>query len=1143
MNQLDEQIARKSIIGILNSSNDVIGTGFFVTSGGHALTCFHVIETLEKISVKDFDNNVYEAELDKEKSIPDCDLAVLKVSPAHADHLMLTSSFAIGDEVWSSGYHFYGKNIKAPLPVLGKIDGTTSILFGNNKEYSLNNVLKIGDAKIEEGISGGPVILLKENRVIGLTNAKFGVGGGFSLPLKEAATHSQSFSAFIQSIIDADAKEKQEHEQLLKEELVRLQVRNSLNRLIDTEQYLPGYIEKRENVMDELESFIEDTHKIFVLVGNSGVGKTSLLAYIADQQPKEYLTVFLSAYQFSVSVDGLEGELKKEFAYLLDQQKEARVSIDALMEIFSDPEKPVTIIIDGFNEIPNSAGANLRNWIDKTTAWIKNRSVKVILSTRPEIWGNFEGNFPKGLIYPGKREEENKSADGKKKDSENRQIVLNDFTDEELSRARELYKIPTSILSNRSLRHPLLLRVIWSLHESNNLSKGAGNYVLFLKFIQNKCTSIAANSANPTYSKDAVYSALLMVGKKMRETKSSALALTEYFLLFQNTLGDNLINEAVLTRSDTEVRFVFDQVGEFLASETMELDSSKTNWTKLWKNIDYYDRTILPWAIAKLEYKNTEISNLLLGLINIIEESKSTSLLAVLNNIILTCERPYDYLPMIEDLYTQLSEATRRSAVEFELSILINNLHIEFTDKLELIRICLQYEHYYEWEQKHWVNLSYDSFIRTNFSQFVGVTGLLKSEILANPATCFKAIVPWLNDKTPLSSDQDLSSVAHINDIACAIFFHFRNLDLNLVCSLLVDEADKGVDTAWSCLRSIAEKDPDQILPFIKDWNNKGVHPFVVARLSNLFLTTSDKYYNDLSPIALKNIAATDDISIKNSYATALIKYPAHRKEMMELILPLAASVPSLIYGISTYLAENFDSVFPVIDQYIMEPGRDRNVDSLLHVLYGEKYEAKHQDLLADKLETYFHHFKGNEEFHYMLAYTFESFGYRVETNSSAYKKLLALFRPFIETINYKVQGPLFYFLTDFKNKDRLADQLELIEYVLKLPESQFNRRRFIEITTKAALIHLTNGETISILKKMLLNEAWRKEVSPIISELTFSMEKNGIEVLRMLTEDFDTYDPDLMEFGYIRLFMKEDGLSLEKAAEKVLFDRRYQSR
>lgn len=137
------------------------GTGFFVTTQGHVVTNFHVIEDAKKIAVITNDGSLRAAAILRQDSIND--IAVLKVEYSSLP-LSFSESDSVykGSEVMTLGYPLVMLQGQEQKATFGRVNSYTGM--GGDIRF-----LQI-DVPIQPGNSGGPLIS-RSGRVVGVVTA------------------------------------------------------------------------------------------------------------------------------------------------------------------------------------------------------------------------------------------------------------------------------------------------------------------------------------------------------------------------------------------------------------------------------------------------------------------------------------------------------------------------------------------------------------------------------------------------------------------------------------------------------------------------------------------------------------------------------------------------------------------------------------------------------------------------------------------------------------------------------------------------------------------------------------------------------------------------------------------------------------
>lgn len=171
-----------------------LGSGFFISSEGYILTCAHVVEGTDSVTVTLADGTEVEAEImGMDKTL---DIAVLKVDPTGLDITVLafgdSDTIRVGEFVIAIGDPT-GREL-AGTTTFGIISATKRSV---NIDGIVNNYIQT-DAAVNPGSSGG-VLLNMAGEVIGIISAKtvtadydeYGnaiaaEGLGFAIPINEA---------------------------------------------------------------------------------------------------------------------------------------------------------------------------------------------------------------------------------------------------------------------------------------------------------------------------------------------------------------------------------------------------------------------------------------------------------------------------------------------------------------------------------------------------------------------------------------------------------------------------------------------------------------------------------------------------------------------------------------------------------------------------------------------------------------------------------------------------------------------------------------------------------------------------------------------------------------------------------------------
>ncbi|MEB1806376.1 MAG: S1C family serine protease [Bacillaceae bacterium] len=169
---------QKSVVMIEVERTGSVGSGFIYNSQGDIITNAHVVAGTDEVKVKLADTREYDGTVIGMST--DTDIALIRVPDMKdIEPLSLAKDYPpeLGDEVLAIG---------SPLGYQNTV--TTGIISGVDRSFEIDhyqyeNAYQFS-APIAPGNSGGPLILIKSGKVIGINSAATEVGTiGFSIPI------------------------------------------------------------------------------------------------------------------------------------------------------------------------------------------------------------------------------------------------------------------------------------------------------------------------------------------------------------------------------------------------------------------------------------------------------------------------------------------------------------------------------------------------------------------------------------------------------------------------------------------------------------------------------------------------------------------------------------------------------------------------------------------------------------------------------------------------------------------------------------------------------------------------------------------------------------------------------------------------
>jgi hypothetical protein len=239
-------------------------------------------------------------------------------------------------------------------------------------------------------------------------------------------------------------------------------------------RYSTDLYQPREDLQEQFQAFLESDKVCFVLVGNSGAGKSNFLLSLDDQRlnlfphicPIVYDGACLNSYQ-PIGVT-----LAQDFELILATDHSVDIWRE-IQQIEGVENKKVVLCIDAINENPNAS--NLLKQIDhmvRITAW---PWLKIVLTSRPEAWRLIKSNV---LLGESRYYQVQHGELFGEKDFFTASTEIQPFNQDEVQSAYENYKKAYKLLTEfeelsldvvTALRDPLVLRLEAQMHQNGRI--------------------------------------------------------------------------------------------------------------------------------------------------------------------------------------------------------------------------------------------------------------------------------------------------------------------------------------------------------------------------------------------------------------------------------------------------------------------------------------------------------------------------------------------------------------------------------------------------------------------------------------------------------------------------------------------------
>lgn len=519
----------------------------------------------------------------------------------------------------------------------------------------------------------------------------------------------------------------------------------------------------RINAEDYLEQFLLSERLLLPLVGESGTGKSSLIAGLAVSHIVRCAfllrgswmerddTSIVTLLERALAPAKDQGVLGEELDKWIDPAV-PRPRITLFSEIAKENQQCLVFFLDAINECDStrlSADRLATVWMPETTSWLREHEAKMVVSCRTETWQSF-------LTPKVERHVFTPEVKGAGADSlcgiirrPNGGIWVGDFTDDERFGILEAYGINRDAINWEDARHPFF---IFLLADSPGLS--GSRIELIERALTKRTEEVARRTPNDSVGAAHIAEvirelalALLLQGQQTLK-RGRILSITR-----SPVIVNELINAGVLSNTPQGVRFRFDQYLESLQSEFVCPST--------------VDDRIRTWDAERIS------SPALRGVLAFAAER---ILLKTHSN----------------NVYDEIIQSDLPDALRFELVIEIARLN----------------EDGYGWRIKDWEEFAPEYRVRFKLGWHTKQVTTAVAAVSGQDWMCIaKLLLGHLNDERPLVGRSNReATVASLAGGCLTLFYKGR---LAVLCGLLVEHWGK---TSWSVMSVIAREEPSAFL-------------------------------------------------------------------------------------------------------------------------------------------------------------------------------------------------------------------------------------------------------------------------------------------------------------------------------------------
>lgn len=619
----------KSIITITDKTTKTLGFGFFISNHGQILTCYHLLQGRKTIPIITHEGQKHFARLTAFNEV--LDLAILQIKTENTLCPRLS--------------YDYDRKVTLYIPVINAIDATTSL----NITSPIKNLLDLNIPFDHPNYNGLPVISNQHNQVIGIFNNL--VSHNTCIPFSIIEEYSSPLHKEIKSSIDHQ-KQVYQH---LPGIIIRKQVTDRLITLMNQKQYFRSNYIKRETHAAVIDKFLHNDLHLLSILGGIGTGKTTTLSDTAYRYKDNRLILFLSAYDFAASSEGIKEAISSAITQLLKRYKNYNLTHTELSTQIYTPGVNPLIIIDNLEDLIGTP-IQIRQWMLMTIYWIKRNNFKLIISCTKTFFNQY-------IYYSSILE-------------------LGYFNQQELAAFIKSSGLPACFAKEPRFEYPFLM------HLSRHLFTGKSGknfkpekmdttmiyYKYFTKLLIRKRPLPDHIYPNIWLLLRSIAKLFIQSGQYFIPQKSVDALHQEY-----NISIDDLIHRNFFIKTQFGLRINHKPLAVFLTGRELGSYAQNNGWDMLIKFPNITVKEALPWHIAVSE-RHSSISDKIIELAQLAVTSQTQvhQTLDIFVETILQCFHPDRYIDAIELVVKSYPYTT---------TIIITNSRLSLANKQRLLKL------------------------------------------------------------------------------------------------------------------------------------------------------------------------------------------------------------------------------------------------------------------------------------------------------------------------------------------------------------------------------------------------------------------------------------------------------------------------
>ena len=237
-------------------------------------------------------------------------------------------------------------------------------------------------------------------------------------------------------------------------------------------KYIPEIYVQRQDVHNLFNDFLSNDKKVFLIIGESGVGKTNTMCNLAENNMVNSLVLFYNGCFINNSI---VSQISDDFSFSFDEQLYNRQLLNRINVLAKNEKCCFVIFIDAIDELainnPTTELDKLLNIVDEFS------NIKICLSCKKSFIKDFE---------------EKNGVFSKLKNIEKTTIEINHFNDLEMTQLIQKYKKFYNVVVKENIiqdikkycNNGFLLRIIFEVNKNKEINKKFENIEIMEKYLQ-----------------------------------------------------------------------------------------------------------------------------------------------------------------------------------------------------------------------------------------------------------------------------------------------------------------------------------------------------------------------------------------------------------------------------------------------------------------------------------------------------------------------------------------------------------------------------------------------------------------------------------------------------------------------------------